>query len=461
MVVLNPELNADLPVLRRVAVAFSGGRDSTALLHCVACQAQVLNRALDAGVQVLALHVHHGLSSQADAWLQHGQTLCRDWAAQGLPVEFRHRRLAGEPATAQSIEAWAREGRYAALAEMALEAGSTLILMAHHRRDQAETLLLQALRGGGVAGLAGMPRLQQRAAYTGLIWARPWLQLGREAIEAYVEAHGLPHVEDDSNSDPRYSRNRLRLQVWPALAEAFPAAERSLALGAQWAQQALALQREMAEQDLPALLSPQGLHLPALQALSPARASNALRAWLHQQTGQAASAQLVTEVLAREDWGSTLSWPCGPGVLHLYRQHLSWQAALEAGAPMGEARLLDLSRPGVYPQPDWGGAWEVVAVSEGGVLPESLADVCMRARQGGEQFQRQPRAVARSLKKAYQSAALPAWHREGPLLLRAESEQLLFAPGLGLDARSWAPPGATQLAVRWLRLGESEPAPDA
>lgn len=461
MVVLNPELNADPDQPRRVAVAFSGGRDSTALLHCVACQAQALNRALDAGVQVLALHVHHGLSSQADAWLQQGQALCRVWAAQGLPVEFRHRRLAGEPAAGQSIEAWAREGRYAALAEMALEAGATLILMAHHRRDQAETLLLQALRGGGVAGLAGMPRLQQRAGYAGLVWVRPWLQLGREAIETYVEEQGLSYVEDDSNSDPRYSRNRLRLQVWPALTEAFPAAERSLALGAQWAQQALALQREMAEQDLPALLSQQGLHLPALQALSPARASNALRAWLHQQTGQAASAHLVTEVLVREDWGSTLSWPCGSGVLHLYRQHLSWQAALEAGAPMGEARLLDLSRPGVYPQPDWGGAWEVVAVSEGGVLPESLADVCMRARQGGEQFQRQPRAMARSLKKAYQSAALPAWHREGPLLLQAANQQLLFAPGLGLDARSWALPGATQLAVRWLRLGESEPAPDA
>lgn len=457
----NLKLNVDLAQPRRVAVAFSGGRDSTALFHCVARQAQVLNRTLEVPVQVLALHVHHGLSSQADAWLQHGQTLCREWAAQGLPVEFHHRRLVGEPAAGQSIEAWAREGRYAALAAMAIDAGVTLILMAHHRRDQAETLLLQALRGGGVAGLAGMPRLQQRAGHGGLVWARPWLQQGREAIEAYVESQGLSYVEDDSNSDPRYSRNRLRLQVWPALAQAFPAAERSLALGAQWAQQALALQREMAEQDLPGLLSPQGLHLPALRALSPARASNALRAWLHQQTGQVASARQVTELLAREDVESTLSWPCGPGVLHLYREHLSWQPALEVGAPIGEAKQLDLSRPGVYPQPDWGGAWEVSAVSEDGVLAESLGQVCMRARLGGEQFQRQPRAVARSLKKAYQSAALPAWHREGPLLLKADTQQVLFAPGLGVDARSWAPQGVPQLQLRWLRLGESEPAPDA
>lgn len=458
---LNPELSTELGQPRRVAVAFSGGRDSTALLHCVARQAQALNRSVDACVQVLALHVHHGLSTQADAWLQHGQALCQTWAAQGLPVEFRHRRLAGEPAAGQSIEAWAREGRYAALAEMAIEAGATLILMAHHRRDQAETLLLQALRGGGVAGLAGMPRLQQRGGKADMVWARPWLQQGREAIESYVEAQGLSYVEDDSNSDPRYSRNRLRLQVWPVLAEAFPAAERSLALGAQWAQQALALQREMADHDLPGLLSPQGLYLPALRALSPARASNALRAWLHQQTGQVASARQVTELLAREDVESTLSWPCGPGLLHLYREHLSWQAACEAGAPIGETKLLDLSRPGVHPQPDWGGAWQISAVSEGGVLAESLAQVCMRARQGGEQFQRQPRGLARSLKKAYQSAALPAWHREGPLLLRADTQQVLFAPGLGLDARSLAPPGAPQLKVCWLRLGESEPAPDA
>jgi tRNA(Ile)-lysidine synthase len=130
------------------------------------------------------------------------------------------------PAAGESVEALARDQRYAALGRMARAAGATLVLLAHHRRDQAETLLLQALRGGGVAGLAGMPARVER---DGLTWARPWLALPRGAIEAYVRRYRLTFVEDDSNADPRFARNRLRHEVWPALAVAFPQAEARLA----------------------------------------------------------------------------------------------------------------------------------------------------------------------------------------------------------------------------------------
>ena len=130
----------------RIAVAASGGRDSTALLHLTARQAE------GGDLEVWALHVHHGLMPQADAWLNQLQAQCARWARRGYPVRFKAHRLAGVPAKGDSVEAWARRERYAALTRMAQEEGIDTVLLAHHRRDQAETVLLQALRGAGAAG---------------------------------------------------------------------------------------------------------------------------------------------------------------------------------------------------------------------------------------------------------------------------------------------------------------------
>ncbi|MDN3922022.1 tRNA lysidine(34) synthetase TilS [Roseateles violae] len=420
-----------------MAVAYSGGRDSTALLHATAMQAREL------GLEVLALHVHHGLSVHADAWLLHCEGQCAAWVAQGLPLRLQWRRLTGQPAAAESIEAWAREGRYAALAEMAREAGTDLLLLAQHRRDQAETLLLQALRGAGAAGLAGMPAQQWRE---GLCWARPWVDQPREAIEAYIAEHALQHIEDDSNSDPRHARNRLRLAVWPSLTAAFPQAEASLAQSAGWAQQALALLQEIADEDLRALGEGQGLDLLGLQALSPARASNALRAWLQRRTGQIAPASLIRRLAGDEARAGQGAWPCAGGWLRLYRGRLSWSHG--AAAPPPPSQIVKLDFAGMHAQPDWGGAWRVEPVMQGGVAAGLLQDLTLRARQGGEQFQRAPRSTARSLKKAYQEAGVPAWQREGPLLFAGE--RLLFAAGLGIDARMLAAPGQAQFGLRWL-----------
>ena len=196
-----------------VAVAYSGGRDSTALLHATL-------RAADAqGVQVVALHVHHGLQPGADEWLAHCERQCAAWRRKGWPVEFAFKRLHLKPPKGESVEAVARDARYEALRVMAIECGADTVLLAHHRRDQAETFLLQALRGAGVAGIAGMPKGIER---DGITWLRPWLDEPREHIEAYVRKHRLRHIDDDSNDDIRYARNRLRLKVWPALAASFP-----------------------------------------------------------------------------------------------------------------------------------------------------------------------------------------------------------------------------------------------
>ena len=288
-----------------MAVAFSGGRDSLALLHAT-CRA-----ALALGLQVAALHVHHGLLPEADAWLQGARRLCARWRRRGWPVRLHWARLSGQPAPGDSLEAWARAGRHAALAQLAQQAGATLLLLAHHRRDQAETFVLQALRGGAPAGLSAMPRLATRA---GVDWARPWLDQPRSMIEAYVQRHRLQPVDDPSNADARLARNRLRLQVWPALESAFAHAETSLAAAAQRAQEARAALDELAGLDLTPLVDADGrLAVAGWRALSPARQANALRAWWAAQAGQSAPQSLVTRLLAEVPNQGVARWPAGGG----------------------------------------------------------------------------------------------------------------------------------------------------
>lgn len=404
-----------------VAVAFSGGLDSTALLHV----------ATRASARVLALHVHHGLQPQADAWAAHCEAVAREFGA-----GFACTRLTGAPGRGDSVEAWAREGRHHALHDMTVAAGTDLLLLAHHRRDQAETFLLQAMRGAGAAGLSGMPRAQWRH---GVCWARPWLEQPRELIEAYARQQRLRWIEDPSNCDARFARNRLRQTVWPA----FPAAEAGLAQAARWARQAEALAAEVAAEDLARLATPQRLDLAGLAALSPARASNALRAWLALHT--AAPASLVERLLTEWRPGATLCWPAPGGALHAYRDGLHWEVeSVEAPLPV----VIDLGRPGLHRQPAWGGAW-LVAAAETGIARARLASLTQRARAGGEQFQRAPASALRSLKKACQEAGLPPWRRGGPLLFDAEG-RLVAVAGLGMDARAFATEDEPQLALSWL-----------
>ena len=296
-----------------MAVAFSGGRDSLALLDATCRAAQAL------GLQVAALHIHHGLLPEADAWLRGTQRLCARWRRRGWPVRLHWARLNGQPAPGDSLEGWARAGRHAALAQLAAEAGASVLLLAHHRRDQAETFILQALRGGAPAGLSAMPRQISRA---GLVWARPWLDEPRSAIDAYVQRHHLQPVDDPSNADDRLARSRLRLQLWPALEAAFPHAETSLAAAAVRAQQARAALDELAALDLAPLVDADGaLAVAGWRSLSAARQANALRAWWAAQARHSAPLALVTRLLAEVRLQGKARWPAGGG----------WQCTLAQG----------------------------------------------------------------------------------------------------------------------------------
>lgn len=429
-----------------VAVAASGGRDSTALLHATARAARAV------GLQVVALHVHHGLNPAADHWQQHLQRQCVRWARAGLPVRAVTHRLSGSPVRGESVEAWARRERYRALTAMAREAGAQVVLLAHHRRDQAETFLLQALRGAGPAGLAAMPR---EAIRDGLRWCRPWLDQPAGAIRAYVARHRLSHIDDDSNQDRRFDRNRLRHDVWPALLAAFPHAEATLALAARQAQWANELIDGVAKADLEAVLAPtpggQGGHaidVTAWQALPPPRRVAVLRRWLAALVSDGVRESLIDRLGHELATRRTARWSLDTGrELRLYRGRLTVEPVVAGQARTPAPTRLCLDRPGVMDLPGWGGQLELEAVEQGGVAVRLLARAALRARAPGDTFQFSPRSTARNLKKQYQSRAVPAWLRGGPVV--ACEAHPVFVPGLGIDARALAAPGEPQLLIRW------------
>lgn len=394
--------------------------------------------------------MHHGLQRQADDWPKRLRDQSRRWAARGLPVRFDWRRLEGGPARGDSVEAWARRGRYAALADMARAARCDLVLLAHHRRDQAETFVLQALRGAGPPGLAAMPRQVLR---DGIVWARPWLDLPREAIEAYLKRHRLVYVDDASNADPRHVRNALRHVVWPALLDAFADAETALAASARRAAEAAECLWTLAAADLSAV-APTGaaLSVAAWLELGPARRGNALRAWLARSAPRGVPETLVMRLLAELPASRNGSgWPTAAGALRLNRGELRFVAHGAAANERPRSRpptCVDLSRPGRHRLPQWAGAIEVRRVLQGGVAAQRLRHCEARTRQGGERFQRAASTPPRSLKKQFQAAGVAAWERDVPLVYA--SGELVFVPGLGIDARRIAPPGTPQLALRWL-----------
>lgn len=264
----------------RLAVGLSGGRDSVALL----CVASELRK--DLGFELEACHVHHGLSSQAEAWLSFCQRLCLR-----LQLPLRAARVTVPASSGVGLEAAARKQRYAVYARMPVDA----LLLAQHRGDQAETLLFNLLRGAAVHGARGMP--EKRELRPGLMILRPWLQLPRSAIASYLQARGQDWIEDESNQDLRFSRNFLRRQIMPALATRFPAAEEKLAHSAAHFAEAAQLLDELAQLDLQGASPGFPLPVHCLARLSPERARNLLRFLLAAQGVGVPSAERLHEAL--------------------------------------------------------------------------------------------------------------------------------------------------------------------
>lgn len=286
-----------------LAVAFSGGADSTALL--LAAWHLWPQR-------VVALHINHGLQPAASDFEQHVIAFCAD---RGMPLQVQ--RVQAQVERGDSVEAVARDARYQALAQLARLHGIQTVLLGQHQDDQVETVLLALTRGAGLPGLAGMPAQMQRH---GVFFSRPWLAVSGRALRHWLQAEGMPYVDDPTNADSRYTRNRIRHQLLPAWAGAFPHFAPMLARSARHAAQAQALLDELARIDLEQV----GQHpsIAALQALSAERQSNVLRYWLR-QTGarQASDAQLqalLRQIAACTTRGHRISLKVGLG--HVRRQ---------------------------------------------------------------------------------------------------------------------------------------------
>ena len=275
-----PSLDA-LQHLGPFAVALSGGADSTALL--IACATRWPR-------QVHAVHVHHGLQAAADGFEAHCVALC---ARMNVPLVVQ--RVNAAPAAGQSPEDAARQARYRALADALQQHWGGHIkhmALAQHADDQVETLLLALSRGAGLPGLAAMPAVVERY---GVTFHRPWLDVPGQALrEALVAAHE-PWVEDPTNTDTRYTRNRIRAELLPVIEQAFPSFRQTFARSAAHAAQAQTLLQEMAQQDLLQVGNPPAIK--ALQQLSEARQSNVLRHWLALEHSQASAAQLQALLL--------------------------------------------------------------------------------------------------------------------------------------------------------------------
>lgn len=296
-----------------LAVGLSGGADSTALL--LACAERWPG-------QVQAIHVHHGLQAAADGFEQHCRALCAR-----LQVPLAVQRVDARAAPGQSPEDAARQARYKAFEAAALasqaQAAIQSIALAQHADDQVETLLLALSRGAGVAGLAAMPMHWRRA---GLDWHRPLLRVPGPDVRAWLQARGEAWVEDPSNRDERYTRNRIRSRLLPALQAALPQFRATFARSAAHAAQASALLQELAAEDLVRVGTPP--RVAALQALSPPRQANVLRHWLrtlHATTPSTAQLQaLLRQIDACRTRGHQIHLRVGRGFVQCRQGELHW-----------------------------------------------------------------------------------------------------------------------------------------
>lgn len=264
------------------AVALSGGADSTALL--IACAERWPG-------QVRAVHVHHGLQQAADGFEQ----FCRDLCAR-LNVPLLVQRVDARAGTGQSPEDAARQARYAALADAVHSHWPDVhdMAVAQHADDQIETLLIALSRGSGLPGLAGMPAHWTRL---GLQWHRPWLTVAGADLRTWLRVRGQDWVEDPSNQDEQFTRNRIRARVLPALEAALPGFRETFARSMQHVAEAQAVMVALAEQDLSAVGMPPAI--AALQGLPQARQAQALRLWLRRDHATTPSTAQLRELQAQ------------------------------------------------------------------------------------------------------------------------------------------------------------------
>jgi tRNA(Ile)-lysidine synthase len=397
------------PRTQRLLIAYSGGLDSTVLLHAMVS----LRTALATDIE--AIHVHHGLRAEAGDWVNHCQRTCIAW---GVTCRIIH--VDARPAPGHSPEAAARAVRYEALKSLVIE--GTYLLTAHHQDDQSETLLLQLLRGAGVAGLAAMPEV---TCFGEGYHARPLLSYSRPALAEYAKRHQLKWLDDPSNQDIGFDRNFIRHQVMPLMQERWPAASQTLARAARLQAEALELITDLAKQDRRAVAGsrPHTLSVLALKKLSIPRQKNVLRNWIcEQKLPLPTQAQLDRgreDILkAGEDRTPLVHWRGAE--VRRYRDDLYAMIPLPTHNPHQEI-IWRLTRP--LSIPHLGITINLRDLkAQGLVLPSSVSQVTVRFRVGGEQCRPLGESHHHALKKLFQQARVPPWQRDRTPLIYVEDK---------------------------------------
>lgn len=393
---------------RQLLIAYSGGLDSHVLLYALSKL-----REIDPEFSLRAAHINHGLSANAEQWSRHCIRTCEQ-----LGIDCIVKKIEVKGQLGGSQEELARNLRYAALAELLHE--NECLLTAHTLDDQAETLLLQLMRGAGVKGLAAMPVTKIFAK--GLL-VRPLLQVSRQALHAFAEQEHLSWIEDESNNSLKFDRNFMRHQVMPLFRTRWPSADTVLSRVAEHCAEANELLTELAITDAENGITEENtLSIMALNQLSPARQRNLIRYWLHRNNLRAPSAiklrQLQQDFLqAKADATPYLQWPGAE--IRRFKGHLYAMKPLLQHDPKTIISW-NLQEPLVLPA-------GLGALHPEDILGQGLhnpTQVTVRFRQGGERFKPVGRQGSHPLKKLFQEWGVPPWLRDRTPLVYYKEELL-------------------------------------
>jgi tRNA(Ile)-lysidine synthase len=433
-----------------LCVALSGGVDSVALLAALAKRPSIAGRLgalarapssaarrLRASSLLRAIHIHHGLHPNADAWSAHCSKLAAQLAVPLEIIRVRVPRVQGE-----SLEAAAREARYAALAGAL--GPDEVLLTAHHQDDQLETVLLQLLRGAGIRGLAAMPDV---APFARGRLVRPLLTRSRMELEEWARAHDLGWIDDDTNTDERFDRNYLRRTVLPSIRERWPAAAAAVSRTARHAAEARRLLDSLALADVERAAVGASLSAERLRALEPDRRRNALRFWIARsgfivpdtrRLGEVAGPMLAARADAnpRVRWNATIVERHGD-VLSIRKDASAegvFVALLDAGLAANEQIWRWRESPRFKLSAPLAGTLSIVRDRHGPLDLDQLPEVLsVQGRRGGETLRPAPGARRRKVKTLMQEAKLPLAERELLPLICARGK-LIAVAGRWLDA---------------------------
>lgn len=427
----------------RLVLGLSGGLDSVVLLEVLRRLARPL------GFKLACVHINHGISPNASRWAAFCARKCKR-----LDIPLTVHEVDVAPYRAEGLEAAARRARYQVYARQ----DADFIVLAQHLDDQAETLLLQLLRGAGVKGGAAMPLLRQqgrgktgKSARSPAI-LRPMLALSRQQIKAYARAHRLKWAEDESNADTRYDRNFLRHRVLPVIGQAFPGYRATLARAAGHLAEASLILDELAEADAKLAVTANKLVLAELRRIGVARTKNLVRWLLLQQGAAAPEADRLQEGLrqlfqARDDAAVRVVL----GACEL-RRYAGYAYLLRSRAEVPAEWRRDWDGKRVWPLPELGGTLHFARGAGAGLDCARVGErgLSVSLRQGGEKLRLQPGGSTRSLKNLLQEARMPPWERERlPLIYCADT--LVAVPGLGVASGWQAGAGNAGWTITWQR----------